>query len=38
MKLDRMKMIEALRAGIERIYYALNVMLVGVRWYAAYPL
>jgi len=31
-------MIEALRKVIERLHYPLEVMLVCVRWYAAYPL
>ena len=38
MKFDRTKMIEALRAVIQRLHYPLDVMLVCVRWYAAYPL
>ena len=31
-------MIEALRKVIQRLYYPIEVMLVCVRWYAAYPL
>jgi len=31
-------MIEALRKMIQRLHYPLEVMLVCVRWYAAYPL
>ena len=38
MKFDRTKMIEALRLVIQRTHYPLEVMLVCVRWYAAYPL
>ena len=38
MMLDRTKMLEALRRVVERMHYALEVMLVCVRWYAAYPL
>ena len=38
MKFDHTKMIEALRAVIQRMHYPLDVMLVCVRWYAAYPL
>ena len=38
MKFDRTKMIEALRLVIQRTHYSLEVMLVCVRWYAAYPL
>ena len=30
-------MIEALRKVIKRLHYPLEVMLVCVRWYAAYP-
>jgi len=30
--------IEALRRVIKRMHYPLEVMLVCVRWYAAYPL
>ena len=33
-----MAMIEALRKVIKRMHYPLEVMLVCVRWYAAYPL
>ncbi len=38
MKFDRLKMIEALRQVVRRMHYPLEVMLVCVRWYAAYPL
>ena len=31
-------MIEALRRVIQQVHYPLEVMLVCVRWYAAYPL
>lgn len=38
MKFDRTKMIEALRRVVQRMHYPLEVMLVCVRWYSAYPL
>ena len=38
MKFDRTKMIEALRRVVQRLHYPPEVMLVCVRWYAAYPL
>ena len=38
MKFDRTKMIEALLRVVQRMHYPLEVMLVWVRWYAAYPL
>ena len=38
MKFDCTKMIEALRLVIQRTRYPLEVMLVCVRWNAAYPL
>ena len=38
MKFARTKMIEALRLVVQRMHYPLEVMLVCVRWYAAYPL
>ena len=38
MKFDRTKMIQALRRVVQRMHYALEVMRVCVRWYAAYPL
>ena len=38
MKFDRLRMIEALRRVVRRMHYPLEVMLVCVRWYAAYPL
>jgi transposase-like protein len=33
-----MTMIEGLRRVVQRLHYPLQVMLVWVRWYAAYPL
>ena len=38
MKFDRTQMIEALRRVVQRMHYSLEVMLVCVRWFAAYPL
>ena len=38
MEFDCAKMIEALRQVVERMHYPLEVMLVCVRGYAAYPL
>ncbi len=38
MKFDRTKTIEALRRVVKRMHYPLEIMLVCVRWYAAYPL
>ena len=38
MKFDRMNMVEALRRVVQRMHYPLEVMVVCVRWYAAYPL
>ena len=38
MKFDRTKMIEALQRVVQRMHYSVEVMLVCVRWYAAYPL
>ena len=38
MKYDRLKMAEVLRRVVRRMHYPLEVMLVCVRWYAAYPL
>lgn len=32
-----MAMIEALRKVIKRLHYPIEVMLMCVRWYAAYP-
>jgi transposase-like protein len=32
------KMIESLRRVLKRLHYPIEVMLVCVRWYAAYPL
>jgi transposase-like protein len=38
MPFDRTKMIEALGRVVQRLHYSLEVMLVCVRWYVAYPL
>ena len=38
MRFDRTKMLEAPRRVVQRMHYPLEVMLVCVRWYAAYPL
>jgi putative transposase len=38
MKFDCTKMIETLSRVVQRMHYPLEVMLVCVRWYAAYPL
>ena len=38
MKFDRTEMLEALSRVVQRMHYPLEVMLVCVRWYAAYPL
>ena len=38
MKADPKTMIEALRRVIKRLHYLVEVMLVCVRWYVAYPL
>ena len=38
MKLDRLTMSEALHRVVQRLHYPLEVMLVCVRWYTAYPL
>ncbi len=38
MKFERTKLIGALRRVVQRMHYPLEVMLVCVRWYAAYPL
>ena len=38
MDFDRKKMIEGLRRVLQRMHHPLEVMLVCVRWYAAYPL
>ena len=38
MRPGRTKMTEALRRVVQRMHYPLKVMLVCVRWYAAYPL
>ena len=38
MKSDRTKMIETLRRVVQRMHYPLEVMLVCVRCYVAYPL
>ncbi len=38
MKFDRTKIIEGLSRVVQRMHYPLDVMLVCVRWYSAYPL
>ena len=38
MKFDRTKMREALSKVVQRLHHPLEVMLVCLRWYAAYPL
>ena len=38
MKFDRMNMVEELHRVVQRMHYPLEVMVVCVRWYAAYPL
>ena len=38
MKFDRTQMIKVLRRVVQRMHYPLEVILVCVRWYAAYPL
>ena len=38
MKFDRTKMSEVRRGVLQRMHYPLEVMLVCVRWYVAYPL
>jgi putative transposase len=38
MSFDRTKMLEALSRVVQRLHCPLEVMLVYVRWYAAYPL
>ena len=38
MKFDRTKMLEALSRVVQRSHHPLEVMLVCVSWYAAYPL
>ena len=38
MKFDRMNMVEALCRVVQWMHYPLEVMVVCVRWYAAYPL
>ena len=38
MKFDRLMMSEALRGVLQRMHYPLEVMLMCVRWYVAYPL
>ena len=38
MRVDPKTMIEALRRVIKRLHYPVEVMLVCVRWYVAYPL
>ena len=36
--MDEKKMNEAVRQVLKRLHYPIEVMLVCVRWYAAYPL
>ena len=36
--MDNRKMNESLREVLKRRHYPIEVMLVCVRWYAAYPL
>jgi transposase-like protein len=36
--MDKKPMSEALRQVLKRLHYPIEVMLVCVRWYAAYPL
>ena len=36
--MDKGKMNEAVRKVLKRLHYPIEVMLVCVRWYAAYPL
>lgn len=36
--MDKNKMNDALRTILKRLHYPIEVMLVCVRWYAAYPL
>ncbi len=38
MRTDPKTMIAALRQAIKRLHYPVEVMLVCVRWYIAYPL
>ena len=38
MQFDRTKAIQALCCVVQRMHYPLEVMLICVRWYAAYPL
>ncbi len=38
MRIDPKTMIEALRRVVKRLHYPVEVMLVCVRWYVAYPL
>src|SRR5450755_4983405 len=37
-EVSRKSMIEPLRKVLKRLHYPIEVMLVCVRWYAAYPL
>ena len=36
--MDKNKVNDALRTNLKRLHYPIEVMLVCVRWYAAYPL
>ncbi len=38
MRVDPKAMIKALSRVVKRLHYPLEVMLVCVRWYVAYPL
>ena len=38
MRTDTKMMIETLRRAFKRLHYPVEVMLVCVRWYVAYPL
>ena len=38
MRIDQKSMNETLRCAFKRLHYPIEVMLVCVRWYVAYPL
>ncbi len=38
MRIDPKTMIDALRQAIKRLHYPVEIMLICVRWYVAYPL
>ena len=38
MRIDPNTMIAALRQAVKRLHYPVEIMLVCVRWYVAYPL